>query len=96
MPKGRKNYTKTQPLQFEELLPCIAWWKKRKENERAWKVSAAELLSSGCNLDRKNPRAKEDIAHRPPEELVASILEKEKQIIEIVGRIQEMLARKEE
>ena len=59
-------------------------------------MSAAELLSSGCNLDRKNPRAKEDIAHRPPEELVASILEKEKQIIEIVGRIQEMLARKEE
>ncbi len=96
LPEGRKNYTKTQPLQFEELLPCIAWWNKRKENDRAWKVSAEELLSSGCNLDRKNPRAKEDIAHRPPEELVASILEKEKQIIEIVGRIQEMLARKEE
>ncbi len=96
LPKGRKNYTKTQPLQFEELLPCIEWWKKRKENERAWKVSAEELLATGCNLDRKNPRAKEDIAHRPPEELVASILEKEKQIIEIVGRIQEMLARKEE
>ena len=96
LPEGRKNYTKTQPLQFEEFSPCIAWWKKRKENEQAWKVSAQELLSSGCNLDRKNPHAKEDIAHKPPEELVTSILEKEKQIIEIVGRIQEMLKRKEE
>src|SRR5881296_3286071 len=25
LPTGRKNYTKTQPLQFEEFADCIAW-----------------------------------------------------------------------
>lgn len=54
-------------------------------------MPAAELLANGCNLDRKNPRAKEDIAHLPPEELAASILEKERRIAEIVAGIQGLL-----
>ena len=44
------------------------------------------------NLDIKNPNAREDLAHRPPEELAASILEKERRIAEIVAEIREMLA----
>lgn len=91
LPEGRKNYTKTQPIQFEEFAECLRWWKAREENERAWKVSAAELLANGFNLDRKNPRAKEDIAHLPPDELAASILEKERRIAEIVAGIQKLL-----
>ena len=67
----------------------------RKENERAWKVPAAELLANGCNLDRKNPRAKEDITHLPPEQLAASILQKEHRIAEIMGNIRTLLAKPE-
>ncbi|MDL1895260.1 SAM-dependent DNA methyltransferase [Anaerolineae bacterium CFX7] len=37
LPEGRKNYTKTQPLQFEEFAACAEWWSERVENERAWK-----------------------------------------------------------
>jgi type I restriction enzyme M protein len=92
LPEGRKNYTKTQPLQFEEFAECINWWGQREENDRAWKVSAAELLANGCNLDRKNPRAKEDITHLPPEQLATSILQKEQRIIEIMGKIRKLLA----
>src|SRR6202158_4069624 len=51
LPEGRKNYTKTAPIQFEEFAPCIAWWNKREENEHAWKVPAAELLANKGNLD---------------------------------------------
>lgn len=93
LPEGRKNYTKTQPIQFEEFRDCLNWWGKREENERAWKVPAAELLANGCNLDRKNPSAREDITHLPPEELAASILDKERHIAEIVGKIQTLLAK---
>jgi type I restriction enzyme M protein len=95
LPEGRKNYTKTAPIQFDEFGDCLKWWGKRKENERAWKVPAAELLASGCNLDRKNPSAKEDIAHLPPEQLAASILEKEQRIAVIMGSIQELLGKAE-
>lgn len=93
LPEGRKNYTKTAPIRFEEFTDCIAWWNKRKENDRAWKVPATELLANGCNLDRKNPRGKEDITHLPPEQLATSILEKEQRIIEIMKNIQKLLAK---
>ncbi|MBU6400868.1 MAG: hypothetical protein KGS61_11160 [Verrucomicrobia bacterium] len=39
------------------------------------------------NLDRKNPRAKEDITHLPPERLAQSILAKERRIAEILLKI---------
>src|ERR1700674_4190697 len=77
LPEGRKNYTKTAPIQFDEFAVCLKGGKKRKENGPAWCVPVAELLANACNLDRKNPRGKEDIAHLPPEQLAASILQKE-------------------
>jgi type I restriction enzyme M protein len=92
LPEGKKNYTKTSPIQLEEFAGCIAWWKKREENERAWKVSAKQILDNGCNLDIKNPHAKEDLEHLPPETLVAGIVEKEKRILEIMGEISALLA----
>lgn len=98
--KGRKNYTKTAPIQFEEFAGCLDWWKKREENERAWKVKATDVLKHdgvgnllSANLDVKNPRAKQDITHLPPEQLVGSILQKEKKITEIVTNIKELLAK---
>jgi len=94
LPEGRKNYTKTAAIQFEEFAPLIAWWKKRKESDLAWRVPAAELLANGGNLDRKNPHAKEDIAHLPPEQLVANILRKEQRIAEIMDNIQNLLVAK--
>src|SRR3989442_7945204 len=74
LPEGRKTYTKTAPIQFEEFENCQKWWDKREENDRAWKVPGQELLAINCNLDRKNPLAATDMTHLPPEELVATIL----------------------
>jgi type I restriction enzyme M protein len=91
-PEGRKQYTKTAPMPFEDFAACLSWFADRKEGERAWKVSAAELLESGCNLDRKNPNAKPDMEHLPPGELVESILKKEARIAELVGEIKGLLA----
>ncbi|HZY30549.1 MAG TPA: class I SAM-dependent DNA methyltransferase [Candidatus Methylomirabilis sp.] len=100
LPEGRKNYTKTQPLQFEEFAPCMAWWKNREENDRAWKVSVDDVLKhdeSGnlvsANLDIKNPRGKQDFEHLPPEQLADDILKKEQRITEIMAEIKQTLAR---
>jgi type I restriction enzyme M protein len=73
----------------------VQWWNNREENERAWRIPAAELLANGCNLDRKNPRAKEDITHLPPAQLAADILKKEERIAEIMGNIGRLLAKHE-
>lgn len=94
LPNGRKNYTKPQPVQFEEFQPYLTLWKKREESDRAWRVGVDELLAGGCNLDRKNPRGKEDITHLPPEQLVASIIQKEQRIAEIMVEIQKLLEKR--
>jgi type I restriction enzyme M protein len=94
LPEGRKNYTKTMPLQFDELRPCMDWWTKRQEDDRAWKVSAHELLANNCNLDRKNPRGKEDFEHLPPEQLVEDILKKEQRIAQLMEEIRATLKRR--
>jgi type I restriction enzyme M protein len=91
LPEGRKNYTKTQPIQFEEFKASLDWCSKREENDRAWKVPAAELLANNCNLDRKNPRGKEDFEHLPPGQLADDILKKEKRIAEIITQIKTIL-----
>lgn len=41
LPEGRKKYSKTAPLQFEEFAPALAWWSDREEGPQAWKVDFA-------------------------------------------------------
>ena len=100
LPEGRKNYSKTTPIQFEEFATCLAWLKKREENERAWKVSANDVLKYDeqgnllpVNLDIKNPTAKEDITHLPPEQLAETVLQREQRIMQIVADIKELLTK---
>ena len=93
LPEGRKNYTKTAPIQFEDFAPLAAWWNKRAESDLTWKVSAAELFASGYNLDRKNPSTKEDIKHLPPAQLAADVLRKEQRIAEIIASITKIVAK---
>jgi type I restriction enzyme M protein len=94
LPEGRKTYTKTQPIRFEEFEPCLKWWSHREETGLAWKVNVADVLkydSDGhvvsVNLDVKNPNAKEDFEHMPPKNLLDDIASKEKRILEIIEEI---------
>jgi len=41
LPEGRKKYSKTAPLQFEEFASAMAWWNSREEGPQAWKVDFA-------------------------------------------------------
>ncbi|MCX7428964.1 MAG: class I SAM-dependent DNA methyltransferase [Planctomycetia bacterium] len=98
LPEGRKNYSKTKPIQYEEFADCLKWWGRRKENGRAWKVKASDVVRLdddgnlvSVNLDIKNPNAAEALEHKPPEELVESILVKERRIVEIMGEIKAIL-----
>src|SRR6266478_3527264 len=98
LPEGRKTYTKTQPLRFEEFADCTGWWGSAtrsgsKENDRAWRIPAERIVENGFNLDIKNPSAKDDFEHLPPEQLAADILKKEQRIAEIIGEISQVLAK---
>lgn len=166
-PAGRKKYTKTMPMQVEDMAACKEWFtaKKRVENEQAWKVDFKTLFDKAVaeasphwnaareastraqklerqakemkdvlrangkdaaqkaklqarldeleaaaakerklqadeqaagdalywpvfNLDLKNPNSADALEHRPPHELVASILMKEREILRLMEQIQ--------
>jgi type I restriction enzyme M protein len=167
LPEGRKKYSKTMPMQIEDMAACKAWFtaKKRVENEHAWKVDFKALLDKAIaeatphweaakeansrahklerqaketkddlrangkdaaqkaklqaqlnaleaaaanewkieakeqaagdavywplfNLDHKNPNSADALEHLPPQELVASILDKEREILRLMEEIQ--------
>jgi type I restriction enzyme M protein len=68
-PAGVKSYNKTNPIRIEEFAVEKKWWKRRKENEQAWKVPVDQIKARGYNLDIKNPHDARD-AHGDPEKLL--------------------------
>lgn len=185
LPEGRKNYTKTKPIEDDEFQPCLDWWHNRQETELAWKydfktaykeamakaqphwdaAKAAEAKANECvqaakqlrdqvaqlekelanlasndsqakpltarlkdlkakqkaqeseekiqrakarakkaegdglyypiyNLDQKNPNIQDSFEHIPPEELLASILEKDRRVAELMAEIKDLLHEK--
>jgi type I restriction enzyme M protein len=166
LPEGRKKYTKTMPMQVEDMFACKEWFtaEQRVENEQAWKVDFKSWLDKAVveatphwdaareasirahqlerraketrdelrasskdaalkaklqaqlgelelaaakerklqadeqsagdalywplfNLDLKNPSSTDALEHRPPQELVASILEKESEILRLMREV---------
>ncbi len=70
LPEGQKSYSKTKPIQFNELQPIIEWWNNRKENDVAWKVNVKDLQN--WDLDIKNPNTQTvEIAYTTEETLTA-------------------------
>jgi type I restriction enzyme M protein len=85
-------------MRFEEFSDCLAWWDEREKNDHAWKVSARDVLIYdeegnlvSANLDIKNPNSTEAIEHLPPVQLVADIIDKERQILTLMGEIEQAL-----
>jgi type I restriction enzyme M protein len=86
-PDGRKKYSKTKPMRFDEFAECQKWWSKRKENERAWRVPAADVAANGFNLDLRNPYRPDDLTHRPPTELLAELVDTEREIVTLLEKL---------
>ncbi len=92
LPTDRKKYSKTKPMRFEDFAACQSWWGGTKrlgrvEDSYAWRVPVGEIESNNWNLDRRNPRAPEDLAHRPPADLVRDLMATEREIGELLEKI---------
>jgi type I restriction enzyme M protein len=92
LPEGRRKYTKTTPLQYEELAACQKWWggasrKGRQETERAWRVPIADIEQNNFKLDLPNPHAPDDLAHQPPAKLLAELIGVEERIVATLREI---------
>jgi len=97
-PSGKRKYSKTNPLQYEEFTQCLAWWNDRKEGERAWKVHGPDLIKRdpegavvSVNLDLKNPNTKEAVDHRPPRVIIESAIAKEREVLSILDELKSLV-----
>jgi len=66
--------------------------RSRRDTARDEQTKGDTLYWSAFNLDLKNPFAVAKLVHLPPEQLVASIVEKERNIFAIMGEIEALLA----
>ncbi|MGO0119379.1 N-6 DNA methylase [Citrobacter freundii] len=57
IPEGRKKYTKTSPMQYEEFKPVLDWWNDRKENSQAWKVNFSAIYNEA--VEKATPHWKQ-------------------------------------
>lgn len=99
-PEGYKNYSKTKPMRIDEFEGDgseKSWWgdlkirASRKENDRAWKVSAAEIQANGYNLDIANPHRKEE-GHEDPAELLDAWTKNRGQLATTQAQLKAVLA----
>ncbi|MBT2390677.1 SAM-dependent DNA methyltransferase [Streptomyces sp. ISL-1] len=92
LPEGRRGYSKTKPMRYEEFGDCAQWWggearEGREENKLAWKVSAKDVKAGGYNLDLANPNVGDDLAHRSPTDLVDELIKTEREILGLLGEL---------
>lgn len=80
-PEGYKSYSRGKPLRIEEFELEKKWWKKRVQNEYAWKVSVKEIEARNYNLDFKNPHFVDEI-HQDPDTLMVQYEEISNQLNE--------------
>jgi type I restriction enzyme M protein len=82
------RYTKSKPLRYEEFKPLQEWWDNRVENEHCWKISVDKIADNDYNLDFKNPKREAKKDRRLPEDILASMIEKEQKILELLREIE--------
>jgi type I restriction enzyme M protein len=94
-PAEKKKYSKTKPIQHEEFIEIKKWWIKRKENDKAWKVKIKDILLTdkegkllSVNLDIKNPNKKNEFEYKEPSELISSLMDKEKKVMQLMKEIE--------
>ena len=99
LPEGRKNYTKTKPMQFEEFADCIAWWNEpRGERARLARPGRGHAeVRCGRPTALRQPRPQEPEQRRGARAPAARAAgrghpRKERRIIEIMHEIKGELA----
>ena len=91
LPEGVKAYSKTKPILKIEFDGLKKWWKKRKENEQAWKVSIDTIAANGYNLDIKNPHTPEEKHAYTSAELVTMLHKSFRKSDELLEKLKEEL-----
>lgn len=108
LPEGLKKFSKGNPIQDEHFDEARRLWRawdayRKGEgpreaclSERSWIVSSEEIKEREYDLTARNPNRPEEEALPSPVEIVAGLLEKEREILGIVEELNEVLSNNRE
>jgi type I restriction enzyme M protein len=85
------KYTKGKPIQDAHFDDCRRKWTAREISEVSWIEPVERLVERGYDLTARNPNRNQEVNHRPPEEIAASIAEKERRILEMAEELRAVL-----
>jgi len=103
LPEALKKFSKGSPVQDEDFAEARMLWKVwdayRKGqgpreaclSERSWIVAADEVKERGYDLTARNPNRKEAEALPSPVEIIAGLMEREREILSIMEELDELL-----
>ncbi|MCD5408575.1 type I restriction-modification system subunit M, partial [Candidatus Bipolaricaulota bacterium] len=103
LPEGLKKFSKGNPIRDEHFDEARNLWrawdayrrgKGPREaclSEHSWIVTAEEIKKKGYDLTARNPNRPEGEALPSPAEIVAGLLEKEREILSIVEELNALL-----
>ncbi len=95
--EGRKKYSKTKPIYYDEFDEIKKWWNKRKKNDNCWTVGIEEIIEKDAkgnlvvNLDFKNPNKTYEVNYDDPLNTTAELIAKQKSITEELEEIKSEL-----
>jgi len=91
-PANGGRFTKGAPIRDADLDDLRALWADRPATERLWRVPVADIVARGYDMTARNPNRPADVTQLSPEELIASALDKERQIAALLEELQVLLA----
>jgi len=91
-PLPGRRFTKGNPIADADFDEVRQLWAQRPATDRSWAVPVADIAARGYDLSARNPNRPADAAQLPPEELIASALDKERQITVLLEELQGLLA----
>ena len=86
-----RSLGKTNPLNDEDVAEFVKLQTKRAVGPKSWIVSANDLDEETFDLSVKNPNAPETPPLRSPEEIIADMLARDTDTVEILENIRGML-----
>lgn len=108
LPEGLKKFSKGSPIQDEHFEEARRLWKAWEAyrhgrgdrpgtlSQNAWIVPIEEIKERGYDLTARNPNRKETETLPPPMEIVAGLMEREREVLSIVEELDDMLGNNHE
>lgn len=89
------KFTKGKPIRDVHFTDCRTRFRNRELSSQSWVVSAEDVMRREYDLTARNPNRPAEPERRSPEELAESILDKERQVTNLLEEVRSLLGNRD-